>query len=76
MNTLTKKISAISLHITDTHLIAHLADGREISVPLSWFPRLAKATIAQRQNWRWIAQGQGIHWEEIDEDISVGALLQ
>lgn len=57
-----------ALHVT-------LADGREISVPLAWFPRLQKATRQQRARWRLIGGGVGIHWEEIDEDISVGALL-
>ena len=52
-----------------------LLDGREISVPLSWFPRLRNATNDQRQQWELIGNGVGIHWESIDEDISVAGLL-
>ena len=52
-----------------------LSDGREISVPLSWFPRLQQATDDQRQQWELIGNGVGIHWEVIDEDISVAGLL-
>jgi hypothetical protein len=61
--------------VTPNILRVALADGREISVPLAWFPRLQKATRAQRAKWRLIGRGLGIHWEEIDEDISVEALL-
>ena len=53
-----------------------LADGRELAVPLEWFPKLRTATDAQRKNWRLIGKGIGIHWEEIDEDISVAGLLK
>ena len=56
------------LHVSRT-------DGREISVPLEWFPRLYHATDEQRRNWELIGRGVGIHWEEIDEDISVAGLL-
>jgi hypothetical protein len=52
-----------------------LFDGREISVPIEWFPRLRNATEEQRKRWRLIGKGVGIHWEDIDEDISVAALL-
>lgn len=52
-----------------------LEDDREIGVPYHWFPRLANATKKQLENWRFIGQGQGIHWEDIDEDISITALL-
>jgi len=52
-----------------------LADGREISVPLEWFPTLRDATEAQRDNWRLIGRGVGIRWEDLDEDISVESLL-
>jgi len=60
--------TADSLHVT-------LADGRELSVPLEWFPRLRNATEQQRKNWRLIGRGIGIHWEDIDEDISTESLL-
>jgi len=53
-----------------------LLDGRELSVPLEWFPRLRDATEEQKMNWRFIGRGIGIHWEELDEDISVAALLK
>jgi hypothetical protein len=52
-----------------------LSDGREISAPLNWFPRLYHATDEQRQQWELIGKGVGIHWEAIDEDISVAGLL-
>jgi len=52
-----------------------LSDGREISVPIEWFPKLRNATEEQRKRWRLIGKGVGIHWEDIDEDISVAALL-
>jgi hypothetical protein len=52
-----------------------LLDGREIGVPLEWFPNLRDADEAKRKNWRLIGKGTGIHWEELDEDISVNALL-
>ena len=52
-----------------------LADGRELSVPLAWFPRLLHATPEQRQAWELLGRGEGLHWEELDEDISVAGLL-
>ena len=54
---------------------AVLDDGRELSVPLAWFPRLLHATPEQRQAWELIGRGEGLHWEELDEDISVAGLL-
>lgn len=53
-----------------------LLDGREISIPLAWFPKLRDATPEQRNKWRLIGRGIGIRWEDIDEDISIGSLLQ
>jgi hypothetical protein len=53
-----------------------LADGREISAPLEWFPRLRDATPAQRSQWRLIGKGVGVHWPEIDEDIAVSTLMR
>lgn len=53
-----------------------LADGRSIIAPLAWFPRLQKATPKQRQNWKPAAAGQGIHWPDIDEDLSIEGLLR
>jgi hypothetical protein len=56
-------------------LAVHLRDGRRISVPVHWFPRLRDATPAQRANWRLIGQGVGLRWDDLDEDISVRGLL-
>jgi hypothetical protein len=66
---------AIDVSCTDDALRVVLADGREIAVPLVWFPRLLNATPEQRKEWRLIGGGIGIHWEPVDEDISVESLL-
>jgi hypothetical protein len=66
---------AIDVVITDDSIDVTLVDGRRVSAPLEWFPRLRNATPKQRANWRFIGPGIGIHWEEIDEDISVRSLL-
>ena len=60
---------------SDEALTVDLADGRTITVPLAWFPRLAHGTVAERANWRRIGGGVGIHWPDLDEDISVESLL-
>jgi len=77
MNTLVVKIEpkVIDLSFTSDSIKVVLADGREISAPLEWFPRLRDANEQQRKNWRLIGKGIGIHWEEIDEDISIKSLL-
>ncbi|MEO6052263.1 MAG: DUF2442 domain-containing protein [Pyrinomonadaceae bacterium] len=67
---------AIEVSCTDDSLTVILADGREITVPLEWFPRLQNATPAERENWRLIGDGIGMHWEAVDEDISVESLLR
>ena len=67
--------SALSVSMDAETLTLFLKNGRELSVPLSWFPVLEQATPAQRANWRLIGQGEGVHWPEIDEDVSVTALL-
>lgn len=67
---------AVDLTCTDDALRIVLADGREISAPLVWFPRLQKATPEQRKEWRLIGGGGGVHWESVDEDISVESLLR
>lgn len=64
-----------SVTVTKDTLSVDLSDGRTISVPMSWFPRLVHATLAERSNWRLIGKGHGVHWPDIDEDISVGGLL-
>ena len=63
------------VRVTDDELIVALEDGRTILVPLVWYPRLLHGTKEERQNWRLIGGGQGIHWPELDEDISVEHLL-
>ena len=68
--------TAIDVTVTDERLIVTLADGPEVSAPLAWFPRLAEATDERRRKWRFIGRGHGIHWPEIDEDISVASLLR
>lgn len=70
-----KTVRAKGVSFKDGRFYVLLADEREISVPLSWFPRLLHATDEQRDAWELIGQGVGIHWEAIDEDISVAGLL-
>ena len=60
----------------DDRLIVDLADGRTIAVPIAWYPRLADATAAQRANWEVAGAGYGIHWPDIDEDLSSEGLLR
>ena len=68
--------AAVDVTVTDERLVVTLADGRELSAPLAWFPRLLEATQPQRQKWRFIGRGHGIHWPEVDEDVSVASLLR
>ena len=68
--------TAVDVKVTNEHLIVTLADGRELSAPLAWFPRLTEATNEQRRKWRLIGRGHGIHWPDVDEDISVASLLR
>ena len=65
-----------SVTVAEDTLSVDLRDGRTISVPLAWFPRLLHSTPEERNNWRLIGKGHGIHWEDIDEDISVASLLR
>lgn len=67
--------NALDVKVADETLIVDLSDGRTISVPLAWYPRLLHSTPEERKNWRLIGRGHGIHWEDIDEDISVEGLL-
>jgi len=67
---------AMDLTFSDHSMSVRLADGREVTVPLEWSPRLRNATIAEREDWRLIGGGVGIHWESVDEDISVESLLR
>lgn len=73
--TIAKQPLATAVTCDDDHLRVVLADGREVSVPLAWFPRLRTATPEQRAHWRLLGRGVGIHWPDLDEDISVQALL-
>ena len=66
---------AMVVDCSDDELRVTLADGRKLSVPLEWFPRLAHATPADRSNYELMGDGQGIHWPNVDEDISVAGLL-
>jgi hypothetical protein len=66
----------VDVSVSDTTLKVSLDDGREMSVPLEWFPRLRDASAAQRANWRLIGTGEGMHWPDVDEDISVAGLLR
>ncbi len=78
MNTLAIEIripEALNVSLTDDTLSVDLSDGRSISVPIAWFPRLLHSSEQERNNWRLIGKGQGIHWEDIDEDINVEGLL-
>ena len=66
---------ATDVHFEVDRMSVELSDGRVISVPLEWFPALREATPAQRDKWRLIGKGVGIHWEDLDEDVSVEGLL-
>lgn len=78
MSTLAARTEVLALGVTCTNdtLTVALSDGRTITVPLAWFPRLVEATSRQRRQWELIGGGIGIHWESVDEDISVASLLQ
>jgi hypothetical protein len=78
MTTLTLNSEPLATEIAfdDAHSFrVSLDDGRELIVPVAWFPRLLKANVAQRKNWRLIGRGEGIHWPDVDEDISVLGLI-
>lgn len=66
---------AVNVTVTEDTLTVDLSDGRTISVPLAWFPRLLHASPEERKNWRLLGKGRGIHWDDLDEDISVENLL-
>ena len=66
---------AVGVEVNDDTLTVELSDGRSISVPLAWYPRLLHARPKERRRWRLIGGGQGIHWDDLDEDISVEGLL-
>jgi hypothetical protein len=66
---------ATDVVVTDDTLTVNLSDARTISVPLAWYPRLAHATPGERATWRLIGRGEGIHWLQLDEDVSVEGLI-
>ena len=68
-------LRAQGVSVTDDSLVVELVDGRTISVPLAWYPRLAHGTHAERAEWRFIGDGEGIHWPQLDEDISIEGLV-
>ena len=67
---------AEEVRFTEEMLCVRLLDGREVCAPIEWFPRLRDATDQERNNWRLIGGGVGIHWEDLDEDLSVSGLLR
>ena len=68
-------VLARAVRFTADHLVVDLADGRSLSIPLEWYPRLALATPQERDQWELIGRGQGVHWPRLDEDLSVESLL-
>ncbi len=75
MKTVIQPVSIQGLRITDENLIAELTDGRVVSVPLAWYPRLLHGNSGERDHWQFIGNGQGIHWPDLDEDISLESIL-
>jgi hypothetical protein len=75
ISTIIKSVKASEIQIKDDYLIVSLLDGRILSTPLEWFPKLRSASVEQLNNWRFIGDGEGIHWEDLDEDISIEGLL-
>jgi hypothetical protein len=66
---------AMAVRLTEDTLIVDLADGRTVSVPLAWYPRLLRASPVERANHRFIGEGEGIHWPDLDEDVSMENIL-
>jgi hypothetical protein len=73
--TRTTEPAATGVRVTDDELVVELVDGRTVSVPIAWFPRLLHGDPEERANWRLMGRGDGIHWHDLDEDIHVGDLL-
>ncbi len=71
----TRAVLAQRVQLTSDSLVVDLSDGRTLTVPLAWYPRLGHGTPAERSNWRLIGRGEGIHWPDLDEDISVAGLV-
>jgi hypothetical protein len=70
-----RDVFAESVEFTADSMIVHLDDGRTLSIPLTWYPRLLHGTVKERETFELIRDGEGIHWPELDEDISVEGLL-
>lgn len=70
-----ESLVARKVSVSDDSLVVDLADGRTLSAPLVWFPRLLHATPQERGNWRLIGRGEGVHWPDLDEDISMVGLI-
>ncbi len=66
---------AVDLQITDAYLIVQLEDGRTLSIPLQWYPRLSHASIAERENWQFLGDGYAIEWPDLDEHIGIEGLI-
>jgi hypothetical protein len=77
MSTLAVEVHPLAQNVkcTDDSLVVELIDGRIITIPVSWFPTLSNASKAQRDNWELLGDGEGIHWPDVDEDLSVAGLL-
>ena len=71
----TETAAAQNVRVTNRALVVELRDGRVVSVPLAWYPRLLHGTAEERNNWRLVGQGEGIHWPELDEDVSVEDII-
>lgn len=79
MSILTEKpetVFATDIWFGDSKLYVRLTDGREVGVPIDWYPRLRDASKEDLNNWRFIGRGQGIHWEALDEDLLVASFLR
>src|SRR5712691_7643848 len=72
----TETAAAKNVRVTDRALVVELRDGRVVSVPLAWYPRLAEGSPRERRRWELLGPGVGIHWPDLDEDISIEGLLQ
>lgn len=76
ISTINKSHLAVDVFFTSTKMTVIFEDGREMSIPLEWFPRLKNATPEALKKWRFIGGGEGIHWKELDEDISIEKLFE
>lgn len=75
LNSINKSNNAVEVWFDQLKMFVRLDDGREIAIPIDWFPKLRDAMEKEQKNWRLMGGGEGIHWEDIDEDILVAGLL-